>query len=399
MSDLCIVFPTIKVGNQEVESKLFRELASYTGSLKTAQELWAISQVDEFREVLSELEYDENGEPTFESFSKAINIKEYLDGDVSLKGLKRDAGATDKNGKTIEYTEAATPIDKAISFNKENPKHVATVNRAGKKYTIEVDKKSIQNSDKPQELIFNNSLHNKLLGILRRVGFDIRVDEKSGYSGIFNPLDATTTANGLLSVIQIAKGERGEQAFPEEFAHAMIAGLGTHPIVVRLMNTLDAPVIREVLGDQFEAYYDKYNGNINRLKKEAAGKLLKNHIIGEQIAPQQRNLISRLWNWIKEKLGFINESSIIDAYNEANREARELAQFIISEDLADSFNKELVLSEQPLYDLEREVTTMKQLNDNALALMSKRMKILSAKSKSGKYKKKILKPYINFKMQ
>ena len=296
MKDRCIITPTVKVGNQDVVSKLFTELANYTGSTEAAQELWALSQVEEFREGLDNLEYDENGEPTFDSFSKAINIKEYLAGDISMNGLKQDAGATNKEGDVIEYTDSDEAIDKAVTFNEEHPNHVASVKRVNGKYTIDVEKKTSQNSEVPQRVVFNNSLNNKLLGILRSVGFDVAIDENSSYAGIFNPLDATVTAEGLRTIIQIAKGERGERAFPEEFAHAMIAGLGTNPLVTRLLNSLSMPVIEEVLGAQFESYNKKYNGDETRLRKEAVGKLLQRHIVGEEVTPQQKNLLKRLWN-------------------------------------------------------------------------------------------------------
>lgn len=385
MKNRCIITPTVKVGNQDVVSKLFTELANYTGSTEAAQELWALSQVEEFREGLDNLEYDENGEPTFDSFSKAINIKEYLAGDISMNGLKQDAGAINKEGDVIEYTDSDEAIDKAVTFNEEYPNYVASVKRVNGKYTIDVEKKTSQNSEVPQRIVFNNSLNNKLLGILRSVGFDVAIDENSSYAGIFNPLDATVTAEGLRTVIQIAKGERGEKAFPEEFAHVMIAGLGANPLVTRLLNSLSMPVIEEVLGAQFESYNKKYNGDETRLRKEAAGKLLQRHIVGEEVTPQQKNLLKRLWNWIKSKLGSINESNINEAINEANREAGELAQFIMSDKATDSIDSDLILKEKPLYDLEGEVSSMEKLAEDALELMSKRLKILSVRSKTGRY--------------
>lgn len=381
----CIVTPTIKVENQEVDSKLFRELTDYTGNRESAQELWALSQVEEFVESLEDIEYDENGEPTFESYSKAIDIKSYLNGDISLKGLKQEAGVTDKNGKPIKYHKAEKAIKNAISFNEENPDYVASVKKVDSEYVIDVEEKDFNNSDVPQKVVFHNALNNKLLGILRSVGFDVKVDENSSYAGIFNPVEATVTADGLRTIIQIAKGQRGEQAFPEEFSHAMIAGLGNHPLVIRLLDSIDTDTVEEVLGDQFENYSKAYNNDRDRLKKEAAGKLLQKYITGESYSPKQKNLLSRLWNWIKERLNILKESEINNAINEANREAGELAQFIISDSVTDAIDTDLILQEKPLYDLEKEAISMENLAEKALELMSKRLKILTVRSKKGEY--------------
>lgn len=387
MKTPCVITPTIKVNNQEVVSKLFNELVDYTGNIREAQNIWSLAQTKTFRESVPNLEYDINGEPTIESLTKVLDIKGYLNGGISLKGLKKEAGAINKNGDTIKYTNSEKAINNASNFNKDNPKYVASVQETDGKYTIEVGEKTIENSDVPQKLIFNNSLNNKLLGILRSVGFDVSIKENLQYAGIFNPLEAVTTAEGLRTIIQIAKGERGEKAFPEEFAHAMIAGLGNHALVKRLMDTLSMPVIEKVLGDQFEAYNKKYKGNQEMLRKEAAGKILQKHIVGEAVEPQQRSLISRIWNWIKSQLGLINESLINEAINEANKEAGELAQFIMSDNIESAIDTDLILNEKELYNLEEETSSMEKMTNEALELLSKRLKILAARSKSGKYNK------------
>lgn len=391
----CIITPTVKVGNQEVTSRLFTELASYVSNRKTAQELWALSQVKEFTENLENLEYDENGEPTFESFARAIDLDSYLEGDMSLDGLKRKAKAINKNGDTIEYKDSNEVIDNATSFNEKNPKYVASVKRVNGKYVIDVEPKTIQNEEIPQELVFNRALNNKLLGILRSVGFDVRVDNTSGYAGIFNPLNAIPAANGLRTVVQIAKGERGEKAFPEEFSHVMIAGLRNHPLVIRLLNSLDMDSVKEILGSQFESYNKRYDEDEDMLRKEAAGKLLQRYIVEEEAPPKQKNLLSRIWNWIKDKLGLINESTINGVINEANREAGELAKFVMSDKVTEAIDPDLVLQEKPLYDLDREVTSMEDMAERACELMEKRLKILSLRSKSGRYNEHDMKAIID----
>jgi hypothetical protein len=79
-----------------------------------------LSQVKEFVDSLENIEYDENGEPTFDSFAKAINIKDVLNGEISEKGIKREAGAVDSSGKEIHYP-VQEAVNKSIEFNENNP--------------------------------------------------------------------------------------------------------------------------------------------------------------------------------------------------------------------------------------------------------------------------------------
>lgn len=392
MSGVCKISPiVINKNNQEVDSKLFDELAEYTGNTGVAQELWALSQIEEIMDKFPEIEYDENGEPTFESFSKVINIKEYSEGKLSLTGMKREAGAINNNNEEITYSNSEIAISKAVNFNKENPSYVASVSTSEDGYNINVEEKTVDNSDVPKKVVFNNALNNKLLGIMRSIGFDVEIDNNSSYAGIFDPTNAMPTADGLRTVIRIAKGELGESAFPEEFSHLMIAGLSAHPLVTRLLNALTEEAVEDIIGSKYDEYKTKYNGDIEMLKKEAAGKLLKEHLNGNKIEPQYKSLIQRLWDWIKSHLLNISESDINDAINEANRAAGELAEFIMSDNVQEAVDYDMVLEEKPLYDLEDSITSIESVLENSLKLMSKKMKILSTRTKSGKYNDKDVK--------
>lgn len=57
----------------------------------------------------------------------------------------------------------------------------------------------------------------------------------------------------------------------------------------------------------------------------------------------------------------------------------------MSDKATDSIDSNLILKEKPLYDLEGEVSSMEKLAEDALELMSKRLKILSVRSKTGRY--------------
>lgn len=380
----CIVKPTIKVGKEEKESKLFNDLLSFTGNRESAQTIWALSQVPEIMKNLSVVR-DENGEPTLESLDKALNIKVLLDNKLSLIGEKVTLGATDTKGNTIIHRDPELIIAKVIKFNESHPSLVADVSKNEKGYVVSVEEKTIENSDIPAKLMFNNSLNNKLLGIMRSLGFDVTVNNSMSYNGIFNPLDAKTTADGLRTVIQIAKGQKGEDAFPEEFSHFIIEGLTHVPLVSRLLDSLKNPrVVEEILGDTYSKYKDLYENDFYRLQKEAAAKLLQQHITKSKPV-EKESFLSRLWNFVKNLFTQISEQSIEDAINESNQGAAKLASMISDNSILPLIDKDAILGGSVMYSIGDDVNKLENLANKALEVASRRLGILMLRSKNGKY--------------
>ena len=380
----CIVKPTIKVGNEERESKLFNDLLSFTGNGESAQTIWALSQVPEIMNKL-DITRDENGEPTLESLDKALDIKSLLDSKLSLLGEKISLGATDKKGKNIVYDEPELIIDKVIRFNESNPSLVADVTTNEDGYIITVEEKTSENLDVPARLSFNSSLNNKLLGIMRSLGFDVSVNSNMSHNGMFNPLNATSTAEGLKTVIQIAKGQKGEGSFPEEFSHFIIEGLTKTPLVGRLIDSLRNPrVVEDILGDSYNTYKELYDNDSFMLQKEAAAKLLSQYII-EGKPSTKESFLSRIWNFVKGLFSKIDEQSIDDAINEANQGAAKLASMIIDESILPLVDKDAVLGGKTMYSVGDEVNKLEILANKALEVASRRLRILMLRSKNGKY--------------
>lgn len=382
----CILRPTIKVGNEERESKLFNDLLSFTGNSESAQIIWALSQIPSITDGFT-LVKDENGEPTLESLDKALNIKSLLDNKISLLGEKVSLGATDKEGNNIVYKNPEIIIDKVVKFNEANPNLVADVSKNENGYTISVEEKNESNYEKPAKLLFNSSLNNKLLGIMRSLGFDVAVNSSMSYNGVFNPLDATTTTEGLRTIIQIAKGQRGEDAFPEEFSHFIIEGLTKNNLVSRLLESLKNPrVVEEILGESYDKYKELYNNDSYMLQKEAAAKLLQQHILGGQTFNKEP-LLSRIWNFVKNLFSTLNEQSIDEAINEANQGAAKLASMIKDESILPLIDKDAVLGGRAMYSVGTEVNKLEHLANKALEVASRRLRILMMRSKSGRYDK------------
>ena len=385
MSESCAIIPKIKVGNEEKESNLFKGLLSLTGNRETTKTIWGMTKSPEFMELVGKVDLDENGEPTLESLSKKLNIKKVLKGNVSLIVEKQEIGAIDSKGNPIVYDNYTDIIQKAMDFNREHPDIVADISKNEKGYIITLENKTVRNADIPNRLIFKNNLNNQLLGIVRKLGFDVKTDSTMPYAGIFDPVHAETTAEGLKTVIRIVKGKAGEEVFPEEFSHLMITGLLSNGLVSRLVNSLkNEDIIREILGDSYDSYYSKYDGDTDMLAQEAAAKLLQEHIINPQ--KNDLTLIERLWNYIKRLFGRLEESDIDSAIRRANDGFAQLADTIMNEEsILKDFDGIKVMESRALYNLNNEVDKIKELAENARAVASKRLSLIMRRSKRGRY--------------
>lgn len=381
MGKSCVLYPTIKVGNQEVESRLFKDLLSLTGDRESAKYIYGLTKVPEINTIFKGAELDENGEYTIESVNRILNIKDSEKGS-SLFLEKKEIGATDNDGNIIVYSNPNDIISKVINYNTNNPNLAANIVKSSEGYVITLEHKDIENSTVPSNLVFNNDLNNRLLSMVRRLGFDIEVEDTALYDGVFDPTNATTTAEGLKTIIKIAKGQLGEDAFPEEFSHMMIAGLRKEALVQRLLNLIDTNVMQEVLGESYDKYYKRYEGNTTRLKEEVAGKLLKEHIINPN---KQENILQRIWNWIKNKFKSLSINDIDNAISEANKGFAELASRIMDESIFDSIEKTEILNTRPLYKLADETNKLKELAEKALETASKKLEIIRTRTKNGKY--------------
>lgn len=386
MANSCILIPTVKVGNQEKESTLFKDLLKHTNSREAAKSIWALTQVDSYKKRLKGLQFDENGEPTLDSLDKAIDINSLIDGKTSLLSEKKQLGAVDKQGNPVKHDSLQAILDKVNNFNKENPTTVASISRQGNGYFIDVAQKTFENSDQPQELMFQSSLNNKLRGLMRKLGFDVAWDEQMIHDGIFDPLNARKTLSNLKVVINIAKGITGETAFPEEFSHMAIEGLANEPLVSRLISSLKGEeILREILGDQFDRYVAAYKGDMYKVQKEAAGKILQSHLTGVNEYKPRKSLLQRIWNSIKSKFTGVNTVDVNKVIEEANNEMAEIAMGILDESILPLMSSGSILSGDTMLKLSKEANSIDKIAEEAVFLASKRLKHVQMRAKDGKY--------------
>lgn len=384
----CIIIPQIKnKENKSVDSKLYKDLLSYTGSRTSANVLWGAVHTGMFFDNIKESELDENGEPTLKAVDNRINIKEVLNGNISDKAASIEAGATDNKGKVINYNNPEDAFTKAINYNNSSDSYVADVVKDDDTYHI-VLKDRQSNPDVSSELVFKRSLSNSLQELVRSLGFSIAIENSRDHNGIYDPLNAETTADNLKTVIRISQGNEGEDALPEEVAHLIVDGLATNPLGTRLLSYVrQEGVIQRVLGDQYEEYYRRYDGDLSRLAREVAGKLLADQIRNNK--PVQRmNLVQRLWNRAKNLFSKSSESEIDNAINEANRAAGEIASKVIDKSIIPFINKNNITNQKALFSVAKSLNYTQDLLNRALETEIRKLNIIRRNSKSRSYTKK-----------
>ncbi len=136
--------------------------------------------------------------------------------------------------------------------------------------------------------------------------------------------DAVAIADITNKLIKISKGEADASTLPEEAAHFAVELLGEdNPIIKRLMDIIDQSAIYDITYEEYanDREYQKYEEplpglsvgikrstgpDINKIKKEAIGKAIANHIIKKKADnPKVESSIKRLWNWVLKKFGKI----------------------------------------------------------------------------------------------
>lgn len=94
MANSCAIIPRVKNNKGEVvESRLFKDLLSYTSDRNETKRIYLITKSDNFIQTWNpRLDLDENNEPTFRSLFDKTNLKEYISEEKILERLNMEVG-------------------------------------------------------------------------------------------------------------------------------------------------------------------------------------------------------------------------------------------------------------------------------------------------------------------
>lgn len=380
----CAIIPRVKNKKGEVvDSKLFKDLLSFTSyNRPITTEIYLKTKNPRFNtQVKGELKYDENNEPTLRSLFDNTNLATYIPEKNVYQKLNKDIGHFEKDGKKVKTVEDTTEnfnelVEKAIEFNNKNDfkdEYVAIVSRSSDEnsesvLSIEVVKRTQENSAEAASMEKSYNLNKQIRGLLKEFGVKDEaltdLEERLGINGItdFSKLEGMT--KGLVALIRIAKGMRGEQALPEEFAHFSIEALGDHPLVNRLLNILSKEgVVQKILGNEYDDYVLKYKGDKILLAKEAAGKLVADHMLNNKPIPvsPHKTLLQRVIEAIKNLFRKIDPVTINNAITEADKTAGEIAKKLLNGDLNNNISLNSIKERRSLYNLQERIDRDKKL--------------------------------------
>jgi hypothetical protein len=165
-------------------------------------------------------------------------------------------------------------------------------------------------TERPVEQV-NQVLDTKLKGLLASLGITVEAFENFKNS---QGVDAIAVADIVKGIIYMDESKSNLLTLPEETAHFIIELLGETPLVKRLLALMESnDYYKEVLGDEYDAYFNAYKGRKNDLIREAAGKLLSRAIVArfnqnELNLPQDKmNLLQRLFEYVKRLFGRISK--------------------------------------------------------------------------------------------
>ena len=154
-----------------------------------------------------------------------------------------------------------------------------------------------------------------------------------------NPVSAIAAADILKRTVSVIEGKMSADTLPEEAAHFLIEMLPSDNSLYQVLrkNIENTEIYQKTLED----YYTTYAGDLEKIAKEAMGKVIAQAIVNKvtkqeipaDIKPKM-NLINRIINWITNKVvrnpNAINE--IDDMIQEYNKAVETLSETILSPD-------------------------------------------------------------------
>lgn len=260
--------------------------------------------------------------------------------------------------------------------------------------TVPATPNNVREARKQQTFV---ELNRRLREILRDKGIDVGVltnaEARMALGGVADFDTANVTAEGLLEMIRIAEGYRGEYALPEEFAHVALEMLGhNHPLVSRLLSALNGSQesMEEAYDGQYQEYLDEY-GEENRDKfvLEAAGKLVAKHLFYEQEIQSSpvRRLVHRIVDAIKSLLRRFSRDEVQNAIFDANQIASKIAREMLGGRLIDSMSLENIATNDKMFQkVQKDLSGKQDILSKLLKTETKRLAIF--KKRQGHNNKK-----------
>ena len=375
------------------ESKLFKDIVNLGYDKETALKKWALTLTPTFRQWFGDSKsVDRNGEP---SISILNNDPVFVGEDNTIKHATENLGSfTTKKDISPLLTEIKNRFDlvktdgsiKNISPSKDVYAMAEQIERlypginayvlkdvGGDYISLEasphLDVDNIYHQIESDRLEKRNiEIDRAMMKFLKSIGVRVRsVDHIRDKNG--NKLNATGKADMINKLVELAKGKIGIDTLPEEAAHFMVELLQAQgsPLFNSMMNNIvNYNVYAEVIDNP--VYQNLYEGDINKLKKEAIGKLIARHIVQGVKGKENPAKLSRLAQWWDRVLEFVKSIFGIAVINPYASAAHMMLNSKVNEQLdvkrnMGSITGEYFQAETPDNTKERLIDTIRLLDD------------------------------------
>ena len=409
MARSCAIIPKVRNKNgQIVDSKLFKDLLSFTSNNREETvRIYQITKSETFiRDWNPRLTLDGNNEPTIVSLLQKTNLRDIIPDHQILEKLNRQIGyykkGLDRPAMWINNNENYQKlVQKAVAFNKNSEfreDYVASVvkipdNESSRIFIgVRVERRNRMNSINADKMEYNENLNNRLRDILASHGISIgaltELEERMGIHGVTDFDVAKNAAEGLVEMIRLANGVRGEKALPEEFAHFAIKAMGDNPLINRLLNHIaSSGLSREIIGEDYDTYDTLYHGDESKLAEEAAGKLLAKHLLQSVEIPAKpyKNILQRVIQAIKDFFRNINASPIQKALREADKNFGSLARQILNGSMDSAISVSNISSSDLFYSTSERISRDRKLLQEIIENELKRLKIYEKRNPNSQF--------------
>jgi len=178
----------------------------------------------------------------------------------------------------------------------------------------------------------NKQLERKIKTFLAKIGVNYQPTTQI-FDDAGNPVEAIAKAEILKKILYVIEGKATVDSLPEEAAHFFVEMLTDNVLLDGMLKDIE---FTQVYDEIFEAYNKLYEGDVNKIKKEAVGKLITayimreigaNNAVGEAwIADieKKKGLLSRIWTWLKKKFAKMSGDEVSTTINGFEASARQI---------------------------------------------------------------------------
>lgn len=346
----CKLAPTIILSDgKEAPSELYNSIMERTKLPKAQARDIAIGIVEAVEkgyipEAPAEL-LDSQGRPTLEHILNVTNFNKILG--ITLEDLEKEREQlVDKKGEVkttpsspISYVEM---LEKAIKYNASSKDFIMLLKHNEETDTLEhVIVRRNRASAKEADLMKEQyALHNKLTQILKdngiAVGSLMEHEKQLRIAGVTAFQTAKKVANNIIELIRLNDGKEGFLAFPEEFSHWMLDVTREDPRTKRLIEAVkDQEVVRTILGEHYDMYLEKYNGDLRYMSLEAAAHLMADALTQSK---ENKNILTLIVTKVKELFLKFFKPGTDALINLAIKEAQGYAEVLANQTLNDKFS-------------------------------------------------------------